>query len=85
MQIDWSSIRSGQAHALHDRVVDLSGWMIPLEPGPLRRLFLAGGQRSVLSRLRAKRSAVEHRSYRCLTDPSARRTGDDSQTPAPSD
>ena len=31
MQIDWSSIRSRQADALHDVVVELSGWMIPLE------------------------------------------------------
>lgn len=40
MQIDWSSIRSAQADTLHDRVVELSGWMIPLEPDPCVDYFL---------------------------------------------
>jgi len=40
MQIDWPGIRSEQADALHDVVVDLSGWMIPLEPDPCVDYFL---------------------------------------------
>ena len=40
MQIDWSSIRSGQADALHDAVVEMSGWMIPLGLEPCVDYFL---------------------------------------------
>jgi membrane dipeptidase len=40
MQIGWSSIRSGQADALHDAIVELSGWMIPLESEPCVDYFL---------------------------------------------
>jgi membrane dipeptidase len=31
MTLDWSSIRSGEADALHGAIVELSGWMIPLD------------------------------------------------------
>jgi membrane dipeptidase len=40
MQIDWSSIRSGQADALDGSVIELSGWMIPLEDTPRVDYFL---------------------------------------------
>ncbi|MFL9887415.1 membrane dipeptidase [Paraburkholderia agricolaris] len=32
MQIDWPSIQSGKADTLHGTRVDISGWMIPLDP-----------------------------------------------------
>lgn len=32
MQIDWPSIQSGSADTLHGTIVDISGWMIPLDP-----------------------------------------------------
>jgi membrane dipeptidase len=32
MQIDWPSIQSGSADTLHGTTVDISGWMIPLDP-----------------------------------------------------
>ena len=31
MTLDWSSIRIGEADALHGAIVELSGWMIPLD------------------------------------------------------
>jgi membrane dipeptidase len=40
MQIDWSSIRSGHADALDGSVIELSGWMIPLEDTPRVDYFL---------------------------------------------
>jgi len=40
MQIDWSSIRSGEADGLHDVVVGMFGWMIPLESEPHVDYFL---------------------------------------------
>jgi membrane dipeptidase len=40
MQIDRSSIRSGQAVALDGIVIELSGWMIPLEDTPRVDYFL---------------------------------------------
>ena len=30
--VEWTSIRSGEADALHGAIVELSGWMIPLDP-----------------------------------------------------
>lgn len=32
MNIDWSTIRTGDADALHGTTIELSGWMIPLDP-----------------------------------------------------
>ncbi|MFM0730159.1 membrane dipeptidase [Paraburkholderia sediminicola] len=32
MQIDWPSIQTGRADTLHGTTVDISGWMIPLDP-----------------------------------------------------
>jgi len=32
MTLDWTSIRTGDADALHGKIVDLCGWMIPLDP-----------------------------------------------------
>ena len=32
MQIDWSIIRTGDADRLHGATIDISGWMIPLDP-----------------------------------------------------
>ncbi|MFL9864533.1 membrane dipeptidase [Paraburkholderia fungorum] len=32
MQIDWPSIQTGSADALHGTRIDISGWMIPLDP-----------------------------------------------------
>ncbi|MFM0279080.1 membrane dipeptidase [Paraburkholderia sediminicola] len=32
MQIDWSTIKTGDADRLHGMTIDISGWMIPLDP-----------------------------------------------------
>jgi membrane dipeptidase len=32
MQIDWPTIQTGRADPSHGTVVDISGWMIPLDP-----------------------------------------------------
>jgi membrane dipeptidase len=32
MPLDWTSIRTGDADALHGKIVELRGWMIPLDP-----------------------------------------------------
>jgi membrane dipeptidase len=32
MQIDWPTIRTGDADTLHGKTTDISGWMIPLDP-----------------------------------------------------
>ena len=32
MQIDWSTIRAGDADRVHGMTIDISGWMIPLDP-----------------------------------------------------
>lgn len=32
MNIDWPMIRTGDTDTLHDTIVDMSGWMIPLDP-----------------------------------------------------
>lgn len=32
MTLDWSTIRDGNADTLHDTTVDITGWMIPLDP-----------------------------------------------------
>ncbi|MFM0736978.1 membrane dipeptidase [Paraburkholderia xenovorans] len=32
MQLDWPTIRTGIADTWHDTVVDIAGWMIPLDP-----------------------------------------------------
>ena len=32
MTLDWTSIRTGDADALHDTIVELTGWLIPLDP-----------------------------------------------------
>jgi len=90
MQIDWSSIRSGQADALHDAIVELSGWMIPLELEPCVDYFLLAADAPCCSgceptfRLRTDGSAVEHRSHWCFIDSGAGRPDDDSRTTAPS-
>ena len=31
-QIDWTTIRTGAADALHDTLVEVTGWMMPLDP-----------------------------------------------------
>lgn len=32
MTLDWPTIRDGNADTLHDTTVDITGWMIPLDP-----------------------------------------------------
>nr|WKF59990.1 hypothetical protein HUO10_004501 [Paraburkholderia busanensis] len=32
MTLDWPTIRNGNADALHDTTIDVTGWMIPLDP-----------------------------------------------------